>query len=189
MKRSLLTIAMVLLAGLAASPATAQLGGRLSVMPYVGYGFLGSLPGDDAELEADVAFGGRASYQLSPQFAVFGNFQRTTPTVVGSLAGTGIPINQEREIDLDHWSAGVEFSYVPRGGAEGMLPVLFEAGLGQARYGGGQSDIAANLGIGSAIQLNRMFGIRYGANDYISNFNDEGIVNHVYVHVGAELTF
>lgn len=186
MKRSLLTIAMVLMAGFAASPATAQLGGRLSVMPYVGYGFLGSLPGTDAELEADIAFGGRASYQLSPQFAVFGNFQRTTPEVTGSVGGIEV---DEGEINLDHWSAGVEFSYVPRGGAEGMLPVLLEAGLGQTRYGGGDSEIAANVGVASVIQLNPMFGIRYGANDYISNFRDEGIVNHVYVHVGAEVTF
>jgi hypothetical protein len=183
MKRSLLTIAMVLMAGFAASPASAQLGGRLSVMPYVGYGFLGSLPGTDAELEADIAFGGRASYALSPQFAVFGNFQRTTPEISEDGVGTGESIN------LDHWSAGVEFSYVPRGGAEGMLPILLEAGLGQARYEGGANDIAANIGVASVIQLNPMFGIRYGANDYISNYNDEGIVNHVYVHVGGELTF
>ena len=183
MKRSLLTIAMVLTAGFATSPASAQLGGRLSVMPYVGYGFLGSLPGTDAELEADIAFGGRASYALSPQFAVFGNFQRTTPEVSEGDVGTGESIN------LDHWSAGVEFSYVPRGGAEGMLPILLEAGLGQARYEGGANDIAANIGVASVFQLNPMFGIRYGANDYISNYNDEGIVNHVYVHVGGELTF
>ena len=81
MKRSLLTLAVILAAGVAATPASAQLGGRVSIMPYVGYGFLGSLPGTTAELESDVAFGGRASFQLSPQFAVFGNFQRTTPTV------------------------------------------------------------------------------------------------------------
>jgi hypothetical protein len=186
MKRSVLTIAMVLTAGLAASPAAAQLGGRISLMPYVGYGFLGSLPGTSAELESDVAFGGRASFQLSPQFALFGNFQRTTPAVTGSVGGITI---EEGEIDLDHWSAGVEFSYVPRGGAEGMLPLLIEAGLGQTRYGGGENDIAANIGVASTIQLNPMFGIRYGANDYISNFRDEGIVNHIYVHVGAEVTF
>jgi hypothetical protein len=184
MKRSLLTIAMVLMAGFAASPASAQLGGKLSVMPYVGYGFLGSLPESGGlALEADIAFGGRASYALSPQFAVFGNFQRTTPEISEDDVGTGESIN------VDHWSAGVEFSYVPRGGAEGMLPILLEAGLGQARYEGGANDIAANIGVASVIQLNPMFGIRYGANDYISNYNDEGIVNHVYVHVGGELTF
>lgn len=176
-------MAVLIAAGLSASPAAAQLGARVSVMPYVGYGFLGSLPGTNAELESDVAFGGRASFQLSPQFALFGNYQRTTPEVTGTITGL------QREIDLDHWSAGVEFSYVPRGGAEGMLPLLLEAGLGQTRYGGGENDIAANIGIASTLQLNPMFGIRYGANDYISNFRDEGMVNHVYVHVGAELTF
>ena len=67
--------------------------GRVSVMPYVGYGFLGELPGTSAELESDVAFGGRASYQFSPQWAVFGNFQRTTPQVTGS-PGAGIEVDQ-----------------------------------------------------------------------------------------------
>src|SRR5690606_21416828 len=124
-------------------------------------------------------------YQFSPQFALFGNFQRSTPEVTGSVGGLNI---DQGEINLDHWSAGVEFSYVPRGGAEGMLPLLIEAGLGQTRYGG-ESDIAANIGIASKLQLNPMFGIRYGANDYVSNFRDEGMVNHIYVHVGAEVTF
>ena len=124
---------------------------------------------------------------LSPQWAVFGNFQRTTPQVTGS-PGAGIEVDQG-EINLDHWSAGVEFSYVPRGGAEGMLPLLLEAGLGQTRYEGGPNEFAANIGVASTLQLTPMFGIRYGANDYISSFEDEGVVNHIYVHVGGEVTF
>ena len=184
MKRSVLTFAMILAAGVAATPASAQFGGRISLMPYVGYGFLGELPGTGAELESDVAFGGRAAYQFSDQWALFGNFQRTTPEVTsGDDDETG------PEMNLDHWSAGVEFSYVPRGGAEGMLPILLEAGLGQTRYEGGPNEFAANVGIASAIQLNPMFGIRYGANDYISSYGDEGVVNHIFVHVGAEVTF
>ena len=117
MKRSLLTLAVILAAGVAATPASAQLGGRVSIMPYVGYGFLGSLPGTSAELESDIAFGGRASYQLSPQFAVYGNFQRTTPAVTGTVGGIEV---DNGEVDLDHWSAGVEFSYVPRGAGTGL---------------------------------------------------------------------
>lgn len=179
MKRSILAIATFLMAGLAASPAAAQVGGRVSVMPYVGYGFLGSLPDTEVELEADVAFGARASYQLSDQFALFGNFQRTTPTVSGT----------DTDFNLDHWSVGAEFSYVPRGGAAGMLPILLEAGLGQARYENGPSDVAANIGIASVIQLNPRFGVRYGANDYISNHDGNGVVNQVYVHAGLEVTF
>src|SRR5690606_25621608 len=101
---------------------------------------------------------------------------------------TGTGAGGDASTNLDHWSAGVEFSYVPRGGAEGMLPVLLEAGLGQTRYEGG-SDFAANIGIASRLQLTPMVAVRYGANDYISNYNGEGVVNHVYVHVGAELTF
>ena len=179
--------AAVLLSAAAVAPATAQVGeGRLSVEPYVGYGFFGSLPGTDATLEPDIALGARAGYQLSPQFALFGNYQRSTPTVTGNVAGIRI---EAGETNVDHWSAGVEFSYIPRGGAEGMLPILLEAGLGQVRYEGGESDLAANIGIASALQLGRNFAIRYGANDYISNFRDEGITNQVFVRVGGELRF
>lgn len=182
-------LATALLSAALAAPAMAQAPlTRFSVEPYVGYGFFGGLPDTDADLEADVALGARAAYQLSPQWAVFGNYQRSTPDVTGTLPG-GFEIDGG-EINVDHWSAGVEFAYVPRGGAEGMLPILLEAGLGQARYQGGQNDLAANLGIGSALQLSRNLAIRYGANDYISNFGeDQGIVNQVFVKAGVELSF
>ena len=186
MKRILLSA--LALAAVSTTPAAAQMaGGRISVEPYVGYGFYGELPETETTLEADVAYGARAAFQLSPQFAAFGNFQRSTPSVTGRLP-FGFS-TQEGEITVDHWSAGVEFSYVPRGGAEGMLPVLLEAGLGQARYEGGESDLAVNLGLASALQLSPNLALRYGANDYISNFQDRGITNQIFVRVGAELTF
>lgn len=167
-----------------AAPAAAQMGGRLSVAPYVGYGFFGQLPDNIAEIKEAVAYGGRASYQFSDQFAFFGNFQRSDTERVDLVGG--------RDVTVDHWSAGIEFAYVPRGGAEGMLPVLLEAGLGQARYdglGANDSDLAVNLGIASTLQLSPRFGFRYGANDYISNFDGRGVTNQVFVHVGAEVTF
>jgi hypothetical protein len=186
--RKFLVFSILALSGIAAAPLQAQLDGRVSVEPHVGYGFFGSLPGTGAELGGALALGARGSYHLSPQWSVFGNFQRSSPTVTGTLpAGFRV---QGGEIDVDHWSAGVEFSYTPRGGAEGMLPVLLEAGLGQARYAGGHSDLAVNLGIASALQLSRNFGIRYGANDYISNYRDgNGVIHQIFVRVGAELTF
>jgi hypothetical protein len=186
MKKMVMAVALLSVASVA--PANAQMmGGRLSVEPYAGYGFFGALPGTNTTLEADVAFGGRAGFQLAPQWGVFGNFQRSTPAVTGSLAG--IPVGQG-DLTVDHWSAGIEFSYVPRGGAEGMLPILLEAGVGQARYGGLNSDLAVNLGLASALQLTPNFGIRYGVNDYISNYrNGDGIVNQIFVRVGAEVTF
>ena len=156
------------------SPAEAQFDGRVSVEPYVGYGFFGDLPDTSFTLESDFALGGRVAYRITPQWSAFGNFQRSTPS----------------DVNVDHWSAGVEFSYVPRGGAEGMLPILIEAGLGQARYESGPSDLAVNLGLASALQLSPNFAIRYGANDYISNYNGgNGIVNQIFVQVGAELRF
>lgn len=170
-----------------AVPAAAQAGGRVGLEPFVGYGFFGQLPADGATIEAALAYGGRAFYQMSPQFGVFGTYQRSQPEVTGLLAS---------ESTIDHWSGGVEFSYVPRGGAEGMLPVILEAGLGQARYEfpgisstARQSDLAVNLGIASALRFTENFSIRYGANDYISNYDDRGVVNHVFVRVGAELRF
>lgn len=185
MKRTMLSL--TLLSAVLATPAAAQMGGRISVEPYVGYEFFGELPETNTTLEADIAYGGRAAFQFSPQWALFGHFQRSTPQVTGSPLGL---IRVENgETTVDHWSGGVEFSYVPRGGAEGMLPVLLEAGLGQTRYEGGESDLAVNIGIGSALQLSPAFAIRYGANDFISNFRDQGIANHISVRVGAELTF
>jgi hypothetical protein len=186
--RKLLTFGLAMGLVVAAAPAQAQLGGRLSAEPFVGYGFFGDIPESNAELEADLAYGGRVAYELAPQWAVFGTVQRSTPTVAGNFVGFEI---EDGEVTVDHWSAGVEFSYVPRGGAEGMLPILLEAGLGQARYSGDVSDLAVNIGIASALQLSDNLAIRYGANDYISNFgeNDNGVVNQIFVRVGAELSF
>lgn len=163
--------------------------GAFSVQPYVGYGFYGSLPDGGPELGADVAYGARASYQLTEQFALFGNFQRSTPSV-----------NEGADATVDHWSAGVEFAFAPRQGAEGVLPILFEAGVGQARYdfpsalpgidGTKVADVAVNVGVASAFVLSPNFAIRYGVNDYISNFDgDRGVTNQVFAQVGAELTF
>jgi hypothetical protein len=182
--RKLLGFSLALGLIVAASPADAQFGGRVSVEPFVGYGFFGELADTETELEADIAFGGRVAYELAPQWGVFGTFQRSTPTFEGA-GGLG------GEVNVDHWSGGVEFSYVPRGGAEGMLPILLEAGLGQARYEGGGSDLAVNIGIASALRLSDNLAIRYGANDYISNYGeaDLGVINQIFVRVGAELSF
>ena len=183
MNRTLALLALLLAA--AALPASAQMAGRLSLQPYVGYGFFGTLPVNGPELKESVTYGGRASFGLSEQFGVFGNFQRSQPNEAGTLAD---------KVNVDHWSAGVEFSYVPRGGAQGMLPIILEAGMGQVRYGGGgifgadNTDLLANLGIASALELSPNFAIRYGANDYISNYNGRGLTNQVFVQVGAEFT-
>jgi hypothetical protein len=185
MKRILFSLA--LLSAALAAPASAQMGGRLSVEPYVGYGFFGELPDDGPTLEAAVAYGGRAAFQFSPQWALYGNFQQSQPEVEGFAAP---------DLTVRNWSAGVEFSYVPRGGAEGMLPVLLEAGLGQTRYDtdfglfeSDNSDLAVAIGVASALQLSPRFAIRYGARDFISNWQDRGVTNQIFVQVGAEVTF
>jgi hypothetical protein len=179
MKRILFSL--TLLFAVAAAPAMAQAGGRITVEPFVGYGFFGSLP-NGPQLEGALTYGGRAGYQLSDQWGAFGTFQRSNPEVSGLIASS--------ERTVDHWSAGIEFSYVPRGGAEGMLPIIMEAGLGQARYQGGTNDLAVNIGIASALQLTPNLAIRYGANDYISNYcGGDGIVNQIFVRVGGELRF
>lgn len=185
MKRILFSLTL-LAAGLAA-PAAAQMGGRLAVEPYVGYGFFGELPDNGPTLEAAVAYGGRVAFQFSPQWALFGLYQQSRPEIEGLSAA---------DLAVSNWGAGVEFSYVPRGGAEGMLPVLLEAGLGQTRYdaefgpfGADGNDLAVTIGVASALQLSPRFAIRYGARDFISNWQDRGVTNQIFVQVGAEVTF
>jgi hypothetical protein len=172
-----------LAAALIATPAMAQFGGgRFSVEPYVTYGFYGDLPESDITLEAAPGFGGRAAYNVADQWTVFANYQRSLPAM--TLEGTDDDLG---EMDVDHWSTGVEFSYIPRGGAEGMIPLFFEAGLGQVRYENGPNHFAVNLGIASGLQLTPAFAVRYGANDYISNYNDGGLVNQIFVNLGVEI--
>ena len=186
MRKLTLLGSLVMMTLVSAHPASAQLGGRIKIEPLVGYGFFGELPDSGAKLEADLAYGGRLGYQLSSQWAVFGNAQRSTPAVTGALGGGATVTGGS--VTVDHWSAGVELTYIPRGGAEGMLPVLLEVGVGQVRYDGGSNDLAVNIGLASALRLSRNFAIRYGANDYISNYrNGDGVVNQIFVRVGAEL--
>jgi hypothetical protein len=180
-----IAVGMALLAT-AAGAASAQSLSALTLEPYVAYGFFGSLPEGNGKLEADIAYGGRVGYQMSPQWSLFGNFQRSTPSVAQGLAG--IPFGTE-ELNVDHWSAGVEFAYAPRGGAEGLLPVLMEAGVGQARYEGGTNDFGVNIGIASAFRFSPNLSIRYGVNDYISNYSgDAGVVNQIFARIGVELS-
>jgi len=174
-----------LLAALIATPAMAQSGGgRFSIEPYIAYGFYGDLPESGITLEAAPGFGARAAYSLADQWSVFANFQRSAPAM--TREGTDDDLG---ELNVDHWSTGVEFSYIPRGGAEGMIPIFLEAGLGQTRYEDGPANFAVNLGLASGLQLTRSFGVRYGVNDYISNYNDDGLVNQLFVTLGAELRF
>jgi len=186
MKRAL--FAGTMLAFAAALPLQAQQT-PLSIEPYVGYNFFGSLPDSNVELQSTIAYGGRVAYQMRPQWALYSNFQRSEPDVV--IASGALPIEFEAgSITVDQWSAGVEFSYVPRGGAEGMLPIQIEAGLGQTRYEGHTNDLAVKLGVSSAIQVMPRFAVRYGVDDYISNYNgDNGIVNQFTARVGGEFRF
>jgi hypothetical protein len=186
MRRSIV-FGFALAATALASPLQVQGQVGLSVEPYVGYGFFGTLPGDNGRLEAEIAYGGRVGFGFAEQWGLYGSFQRSSPAAEGRIVA--IAINQGN-VTVDHVSAGVEFSYVPRGGAEGMLPVLLEAGVGQARYGGSHNDFGANLGIASALQLSRNFAVRYGVTDFISNYRGgDGIVNQITARVGAELSF
>ncbi len=181
--------AAVLMAAVAA-PAAAQ-AGRIGVEPYAAYGFFGTLPDGGPKLKEDVAFGARAGYQLSPRLALYGNFQRATPEVNES----------GRSARVDHWTAGAEYAFGLRQRAEGLLPVTIEAGLGQTRYDfedaavlplgeRKRNDLTANVGLGSAFLISPNLAVRFGVNDYISNYaGDRGMVNHVFARVGAELRF
>ena len=165
----------------AAAPVAAQAPAppRFSVEPYAAYGFFGRLP-DGPRLEGELGYGGRVALRLGPQWSVFGNLQQSRPRIDGTNARQTVT----------HWSAGVEFAYVPRGGAEGMLPVLLEAGLGQARYENGPSDLAVKLGLASALSLAPRIAVSYGVEDYISNYRgDRGVVNQIFARIGVEIAF
>jgi hypothetical protein len=189
MKRTLFATAILALA--AAAPLAAQQSPmqRISAEPYIGYNFFGTLPDAGANLEGAVAYGARIGYQLAPQWSLYGNYQRSTPDITWTGA---VPTIAPQSVNVDQWSAGVEFSYVPRGGAEGMLPIQLEAGLGQTRYGAAfdTNDLAVKLGVSSALQLSPNLAIRYGVDDYISNYRgDQGVVNQFTARIGAELRF
>jgi hypothetical protein len=181
-------LAAVLLCGAAALPAAAQApGALLSVEPYAGYGLFGTLPSADARLDGDWMYGARGGLRLARQWSAFGDFRRSTPRVVGQLPFGETAHNQD--LTVDHWSAGLAYSQAPRGGAEGMLPLVLEAGVGQARYEGGPSDLAVNLGISSAVAFSPGFALRYGANSYFSDFDGgRGWTNQIFLSVGAQLS-
>jgi opacity protein-like surface antigen len=178
-------LAAVLLVWIVPAAAAAQAPrSTVSIQPFAAYGFYGDLPGGP-RLEAAPAFGVRGTYHLTEEWGIFGEWQRSTPEARGLAA----------DPRLDHWSAGVEFSYSPRGGAEGMLPIIFEVGLGQARYdwpgvlGGSSSDLAVNLGVASALRMTPDLALRFGVNDYISSYRDNRVVNQIFGRVGVELSF
>lgn len=184
MKRSLFALALV---AAAAAPAAAQTGSRFSIEPYGAYGFYGRAGEDGPRLSESEAYGARAGVRLSPALGLFGNYQRSTPEVESVGGG---------EATVDHWSAGVELNLAPRGRVAGIPPVLVEAGVGQARYEFDTplrpdvTDLAFNVGIGSKIELGQTVAIRYGANDYISNFgDDQGTTHQVFVRAGLEFNF
>jgi hypothetical protein len=191
--RRLLSLAAAA-AALSAAPLAAQYGPRggdrtaFSVEPYAAYGFFGTLPAGGPRLDGDAAFGVRGALRINPQFALTGTWQHATPRVDGGERAT-----------VEHWAGGVEFDYHPREGASGIPPVVLEAGVGQVRYDFRdgfdsfdfkQNDIAANVGISSAIPLSRSVAVTYGVNDWISNWEgDQGMVNQVFARVGAQINF
>jgi hypothetical protein len=183
------------LAVLAAVPAAAQYGRNpaasataFTVEPYAAYGFYGRLPDGGPHLDDTGGYGLKAGLKLSPQFGLTGTYQHASPRVEGGS-----------RVDMEYWSAGVQFDYAPREGAEGIPPVSLEAGVGQARYEGTgafglfrtqPADLAANVGLSSGIRLGRSLAVTYGVNDWISNFDgDQGMVNQVFARVGAQIRF
>jgi hypothetical protein len=169
--RKLISCIAVLAAATVGSAAGQAAPEQFSVEPFIGYGFFGELP-DGIELESGVTYGGRLAYGFSRQWSAFLSYQRSNPS----------------DVTIDHWSSGLELSYIPRGGAEGMIPILLEAGVGQARYPGFW-DLAANLGIGSALQFTPNLAIRLRANDYLSDYGDFGVEQQFFVSLGGEYTF
>jgi hypothetical protein len=159
---------------------------RFRIAPFVTYGFYGALPDDGPELRGDVGLGVRAAVSLAPRWAVYGVFRRTTPE-----------LEEGGRVEADHWSAGAEYTLFPGPAGEDGVPLRLEAGVGQARFRfggvgsrGSFQDLAVHVGIASELRITRALSLRYGAEDYASDFGDgEGIVHHFFAHAGGELRF
>lgn len=179
-KRVLLVGALLTLA--LAAPLAAQTGGRVHLVPFAAYGLFGSLP-DDTRLRRAPAYGLRASLGAGAGWALFGSYQRARPAVAeaGSVLGAG------PRVRVDHWSVGVEHAYRPAGKPR-ALPLVLEAGAGQARYGGGgNADLAVVLGMGSALHLGERAALRFGVSGHISRFRGLGSANHRFLHLGLDV--
>lgn len=174
-----MTTVVAALAILSTVPAEAQFGGKLIIEPVLGFGFFGGLPVDAIQLDHGISYGGRATYHVTSRWAAYGTFQRSNTGIVNA--------GLERGLKVDHWSAGVEYSYVPRGGSGEWRPILLEAGVGQARYQEGPNDLALNLGAGSWVYAADGIGLSFGVNDYISSYDGAGIVHQVFARFGIEL--
>lgn len=176
-----------LLAGLLLSlalpvPLAAQSGGRVHLAPFAAVGVFGDLP-DDSRLRAAPAYGLRASLRVDGGWALFGSFQRARPGVEepGSVLGAG------PRVRVDHWSVGVAHAYRPDGKPR-ALPLVVEAGAGQARYGGsGHADLAVVLGMGSALLLDERAALRFGATSHVSRFHGLGSANQLFLHLGLDV--
>lgn len=186
MKKTIWSGAVLLSAALAAPPP-AEAQGVVAVEPSVGWGFFGTLPDTRARLEGGWAYGARAAIRPLPRWGVYGHAQRSRPRLLGQLP-FGSAESGDR-VTVDHWSAGLEYSY-HRWDARGeSLPLVLQAGLGRAMYEGGPSDLAANVGISGGARLAPRVALRYSLNDYVSNYDgDRGWVNQVFARVGLELS-
>lgn len=186
MKKKLLSGAVLLSAALAAPlPAAAQ--GRVAVEPSVGWGFYGTLPDTRARLEGGWAYGARAAVRPLARWGVYGHAQRSRPRLLGQLP-FGTAESGDR-VTVDHWSAGLEYSYHRWDATGEALPLVLQAGIGRASYEGGPSDPAANLGVSGGARLAPGVTLRYHLNDYVSNYDgDRGWVNQVFARVGVELS-
>ncbi|HEX2189748.1 MAG TPA: hypothetical protein VHG51_12655 [Longimicrobiaceae bacterium] len=186
MKKQILSGVVLLAAALAApGPAAAQ--GRLAVEPSVGWGFFGTLPDTRARLEGGWAYGARAAIRPLARWGVYGHVQRSRPQLLGQLPFTGVDSGDR--ITVEHWSAGLEYSYHRwETGAE-ALPLVLQAGIGRTSYEGGPSDAAVSLGVSGGVPFAPGVSLRYGINDYLSNYDGgAGWVNQVFARIGLELS-
>jgi hypothetical protein len=172
---------------LASTDLTAQQSPAVSIEPYVGYGFYGSLP-DGPNIEGAPIYGGRLGVAVSPRWGVYGRFQTSNPDVTftsATLPGAGFQSGSSQRVS--QWAAGVEYDVIPVNTAP--IPITFNLGAGQAQYEFADDDLAVNLGLSSAIQLAPALGVRLGASNFVSDYRGNGLTHQLFLTAGAELSF
>jgi len=178
MRKSIVVAAA--LAAAAAAPVQAQRASTsLSLTPYAGYMFSGSILdgplGTRLSNAAGTVYGAQLGINLTDNIAVIGNVARTSSSLeVGIPFLGGLSFGNS---SMWLYDAGLQLSL-----PAGALPIapFVQVGAGAINHDVSSgsinvksTNVAYNAGIGADLSLGRNFGVRLMAKDYIGRFDVE----------------